>query len=170
MLTKRQKAEIIDELADKIKRQQSLIFTDIAGVNVGDIRKLRRSLRGAEIEYKVAKKSLINLAFKKAKQELDISVMTGSLGLAFSYADPISPAKIVFDFLKEHQKLRVLGGLMGNRFLTFEEIEALSKIPSRKELLAKLVWLIRGPISGFVNVLQGNLRNLIGVLDAISNK
>lgn len=170
MLTKKQKAEIIDELADKIRRQQILIFTDVGGVNVSDIQKLRRNLREAEIEYKVAKKSLINLALKKVKQDTDVSGMTGSLGLTFSYADPISPAKIIFDFLKEHKNLKVLGGLMENRFLTFEEIKALSKIPSRKELLAKLVVDIKGPISGFVNVLQGNIRNLIGVLNAIRNK
>jgi len=171
MLTKKQKAQIIDELADKIKRQQALIFTDVSGINVSEIQKLRKSLKQAGIEYKVAKKTLINLAFKKAKQDMDISRLVGSMGLAFSYSDPISPAKIIFNFAKEHKNLKILGGIMENRFLSFEEVEALSKIPSREELLAKLVWSIKSPISDLVNVLQGNLRNLIGVFNAIkSNK
>jgi len=169
MLTKTQKKKIIDELADKIKRQKSLVFTDVSGVNVGEIQKLRRGLRQAGIEYKVAKKTLINLALKEAKQEIDISQLVGSLGLAFSYEDPIFPAKIIFKFAKEHKNLKVLGGIMENRFLTFEEVEAMSKILSREELLAKLVWSIKGPISGFVNVLAGNIRNLIGVLNAIKS-
>lgn len=170
MLTKTQKKKVIEDLADKIKRQHALVFTDVSGVNVDEVQKLRRGLRQVGIEYKVAKKSLINLALKQAKQETDISQLAGSLGLAFSYDDPISPAKIIFKFAKEHKNLKVLGGLMENRFLTFEEIRALSLIPTREELLAKLVWSIKGPISGFVNVLAGNLRNLVGVLNAIKNR
>jgi len=169
MLTKTQKKKVIDDLADKIKRQRTLVFTDISGVNVSEIQKLRRGLRQAGIEYKVAKKTLINLALKQAKQEIDISQLTGSLGLAFSYADPISPTKLIFNFAKEHKNLKVLGGIMENRFLNFEEVKVLSLIPSKEELLAKLVWSIKGPISGFVNVLAGNLRNLVGVLNAIKN-
>jgi len=112
---------------------------------------------------------LINLALKQAKQEIDISQLIGSLGLAFSYADPISLAKLIFNFAKEHKNLKVLGGITENRFLTFEEVKTLSLIPTREELLAKLVWSIKGPISGFVNVLAGNIRNLIGVLNAIKS-
>jgi len=169
MLTKTQKKELIKDLADKIKRQQALVFTDISGVSVADMQKLRRELRKAGIDYKVAKKSLINLALKEAKQETDIEKVAGSLGLAFSYADPVSPAKIIFKFSKDHKNLKVVGGIMENRFLSFAEVEALSRIPSREELLAKFVWSIKGPLSGLVNVLQGNLRNLIGVLSALKN-
>ena len=170
MLTKVQKKKVIDDLADKIKRQQCLIFTNINGVNVSEMQKLRRNLREAEIEYKVAKKTLINLALKKVKQDVDISNVEGSLGLAFSYSDSVSPAKIIFKFAKEHKNLKILGGIIENRFLTFKEVEALSMIPSREELLVKLLYSIKGPIAGLVNVLQGNLRNLIGALNAIINK
>jgi large subunit ribosomal protein L10 len=134
---------------------------------VGQMQKMRRELKKAGIDYKVAKKTLINLALKDAKQDADITKVAGSLGLAFSYEDPISPAKIIFKFIKEFKNLKVVGGIMENRFLSFAEVEALSKIPSREELLAKFVWSIKGPISGLVNVLQGNMRNLIGVLNAI---
>ncbi len=126
-------------------------------------------MAGSEIDYKVAKKSLIDLAFKKVKQDIDISEIAGSLGLAFSYADSILPVKIIFKFAKEHKNLKIVGGIIENKFLTFEEIRALSMIPSKEELLAKLVWSIKGPVSGFVNALAGNIRNLIGVLSAIKN-
>ena len=167
MLTKTQKKELIKELVDKIKRQKSLVFTDISKLNVGEMQKLRRELKKAGIDYKVAKKTLINLALKEAKQDIDAEQIPGSLGAAFSYDDPISPAKIIFKFAKEHKKLKIVGGMMENRFLTFEEVQSLSKIPSKEELLAILVNSLKGPISGLVNVLQGNMRNLIGVLNAI---
>ena len=169
MLTKTQKRELIKELVDKIKRQKSLVFTDISGLNVGEMQQLRRELKKAGIDYRVAKKTLITLALKEAKQDIDIAQISGSLGAAFSYEDPISPAKIIFKFAKVHKNLKIVGGIMENRFLTFEEVEALSRIPSREELLSKLVWSIKGPISGFVNALGGNIRNLIGTLNAIKN-
>lgn len=169
MLTKTQKKELIKELVDKIKRQQSLVFTDVSGLSVGEMQKLRRELKKAGIEYKVAKKTLITLALKEAKHDIDISQVPGSLGAAFSYQDPVSPAKIIFKFSKDHKNLKVVGGIMEGKLLTVQEVETLSKIPSKEELLAMLVGSLKGPISGFVNVLQGNIRNLIGVLSAIKN-
>jgi len=170
MLTKVQKKKVIDDLADKIKRQQVLIFTDAKGIKVNEIQKLRRELKKAEAEYKVAKKTLVNLAFKKENKELDMSQFAGSLALTFAYKEPISVIKILNNFSKTNESLKILGGLMEDRFLTIEEVKELAKIPSREELLAKLVWSIKSPISGLVNVLEGNIRNLVGVLNAISNK
>ncbi len=171
MLNKTQKKELVKELVDKIKRQQSLVFTDVSGLSVAEMQKLRRELKKAGIEYRVAKKTLITLALKEAKYDIDITQVPGSLGTAFSYQDPVSPAKIIFKFSKEHKNLRVVGGIMEGRFLTVQEVEALSKIPSKEELIATLVGMLKGPIFGLVNVLQGNIRNLIGVLNAIkSNK
>lgn len=167
MLTKTQKKKIIDELADKIKRQKILIFTNIAGVKVGGIQKLRRELKKEEVEYKVVKKTLINLALKQAKQEVDTSSFTGSSALAFGYQEPVLPAKIIYNFSKEHPNLKILGGLMENRFLTPEEVIELAKIPSKQELIAKLIGSIQAPVSGLVNVLEGNLRNLLLIFKQI---
>ena len=170
MLTRKQKEEIVEELADKIKRQQSLVFSDITGVNVGDIQNLRRKLRKEDIEYKVAKKTLVNLALKKENKDLDISGFNGSLAMAFGYEDPIMPAKILSNFAKGNKNLKILGGLMEDKALTLEEVKELAMIPSKDELLAKFVYSIKGPISGFVNVLNGVTRNFIGILNAIENK
>jgi len=170
MLTRKQKEELVKELADKINRQQSLIFTDITGINVSDIQKLRRKLRGAGIEYKVAKKTLINLALKQEKKDLDITRFNGSLGVAFSYEDPIMPTKILDEFSKENKNLKILGGLMKDKTLTIEDIKVLAKIPSRNELLAMFIGSLKSPVSGFVNVLGGVTRNFIGILNAVENK
>jgi len=167
MLTKTQKKKIIDELADKIKRQKILIFTNVAAVKVGEIQKLRRELKKEEVEYKVVKKTLINLALKQAKQEVDTSSFIGSSALAFGYQEPVLPAKIIYNFSKEHLNLKILGGLMENRFLTPEEVIELAKIPSKQELIAKLIGSIQAPIRGLVNVLEGNLRNLLLIFKQI---
>jgi large subunit ribosomal protein L10 len=170
MLTKTQKAEIVNELADKIKRQKSLIFTDAKGVKVKDIQIIRRELRKLEAEYRVAKKTLMELALKKEGKEMDLSEFNGSLASSFGYEDPISLIKVLTKLAKTNDKFKILGGMVEGRVLSVAEIKELSKIPSREILLAKLVGSIKSPISGLANVLQGNLRNLVGVLNAISNK
>jgi len=170
MLTKEQKKKIIEDLTDRIKRQKVLVFTDFRGLKVGETRDLRKKLREAGMEYKVAKKTLIKLALEKAKKVVDILQFKSSVALVFGYNDPILPAKIISGFSKEHNKLKILGGLMDDKILTFEDIRELALIPSKNELLAKLVGSIQAPIRGFVNVLEGNIRNLFGVLTAISNK
>jgi len=169
MLTKNQKQQIIEELTDKIKRQKGLIFSDFRGLKVGEIEELRGELRKAEIEYKIAKKTLIKLALEKTKKEVDLSQFKGSLALTIGYNDPIMPAKILNKFTKTHKNLKILGGLMEDKFLTIEEVKALAKIPSKNELIANLIGNLKSPINAFANVLKGNIRNLIGILNAISN-
>ncbi len=169
MLTKKQKEEIVEELADKLKRQKALVFTDFRGLKVGEMQDLRKQLREVEVEYKVAKKTLIKLALEKAKKEVDVSQFENSVALAFGFADPIMPAKTISNFSKEHGNLKVLGGMMEDKFLTIEEVKELAMIPSKDELLIKLIASLKSPVSGLVNVLGGNIRNLIGVLGAISN-
>ncbi|MBU2563983.1 50S ribosomal protein L10 [Patescibacteria group bacterium] len=170
MLTRKQKEQIVEELADKIKRQQSLIFTDISGVNVSEMQKLRRELRQSEIEYQVAKKSLIDLALKQEKIDVDMSEIDGSVGLAFGYNDPILPAKIINTFSKSNENLKILGGVMENKFLDINEVKQLAMIPSKQELLGMFIGSLKAPITGFVNVLGGSIRNLVGVLNAIKEK
>jgi len=170
MLTKKQKEQIVQELADKMKRQQSLIFTDITGVNVSGMQSLRRELRQSGIEYKVAKKSLIDLALNQEKIDADISNLNGSLALAFAYNDPIMPAKIIYDFSKKNKNLKILGGIMENKFLDVDKIKQFALIPLKPELLAMLIGSLKAPINGFVNVIGGGIRNLVGILNAIKEK
>jgi len=171
MLTRKQKEKVVEELADKIKRQKSLIFIDAKGVKVGDVQKLKRELKKVEAEYKVAKKTLVNLALKKQNKDIDISSFSGSLAFSLGYKDPISLIKILAKFAKGKDGFKFLGGVVEDRIVSPEQIKALAMIPSKEALIAKLIGLIKFPISGFVNVLEGNLRNLVGVLNAIkSNK
>lgn len=169
MLTKQQKQQLIEELADKLKRQKSLVFTDFRGLKVGELQDLRKKLKEAGAEYRVAKKTLIKLVLDKAKKKIDTSQFKDSMALAFGYQDPIMPAKVIDKFAKEHKDLKILGGLMNDDFLTIDEVKELANIPSKDELLIKLIVNLRSPIKGFVNVLGGGIRSLIGILGAIKN-
>ena len=170
MLNRQQKKELIDELADKIKRQKGLVFTNFRGLNVEELSQLRRELREVNSEYKIAKKTLINLALKKAGKNFDVNKFNNSVAITFGFEDPITPAKAMYEFNKKHKALEILGGVMEGNLLSVEEVRELAKIPTKQELLFMLVNNLKSPINGFINILQGGMRNLVGVLRAISDK
>jgi large subunit ribosomal protein L10 len=166
-LNKDQKTKALDALKDKIKKQKAIFFVDFAGFKVKDMSNLRKKIRGVEGEFKAAKKTLMNLAFKDAKIEVDAKKLQGEIALVLGYKDEVSPAKLIWETAKGNQNLKILGGFMNNKLMTKEEVEVLAQLPSRDELLAKLVGSIASPMSGFLTVLQGNIKGLVRVLSQI---
>jgi len=166
-LTKAQKQKILEDLKEKIERQKSIVFVDFTGLRVEDLSSLRKKLKEVNNELKAVKKTLMGIAFKKAKIEFETKKLPGEIALVFSYKDEISPAKIVYQFSLENPNLKILGGFFENNFREAEKIVTLAQIPSREELLARLVESISAPLSNLVNVLQGNMRNLVYLLSVI---
>lgn len=169
MLTRAQKENLVKDLSERIKAGKAAIFSDYSGTTVVKMKKLRDELRKNGSSYKITKKKLIELAFRNAGIEVDVKNMEGQIGVAIGKADEVSAAKVLANFSKENENFKILQGVLENRVISGEEVIALSKLLSREELLAKLVGSISAPVSGFVNVLAGNLRNLIGVLKAIGD-
>lgn len=168
-----QKQEILRNLSEKFKKSKSVVFAGFNALTVKDNEILRDQFRKENSEYYVAKKTLMNLAFKDQINDLNVRSMDGKLAAIFSYEDEVAPAKIIANFRKDKEKadkIFFLGGILENKLLSKAEMEALSQLPSKLELQAKLVGSLNAPISGFVNVLAGNLRSLVGVLKAISEK
>ncbi len=169
--TKEQKKQIVNDLADKLAKFKSLVFTDYKGLTVAEASAIRKLAREQGAEYLVAKKTLIKLALDKAGlKDIDVKDLSGNLALIIGFEDEVSPAKLAANFAKDHEAFKLLGGIMENKFIDLAQVEALSKIPSRVELLAKLVGSLNSPVSGFVNVLAGNLRGLVTVLGAIKDQ
>jgi len=169
--SKQQKKEVLTGLADKIQRAKSIVFTSFNALTVKDNEELRLKLREVEGEYYVAKKTLLNLAFKNNPIEgLNVKDLDGKVATIFSYGDEVAPAKIVLGFRKDREdKIAFIVGVLEGRFLSQVEMESLAKLPSKQELYAQMVGSLNAPISGFVNVLAGNLRGLVNALKAISD-
>lgn len=170
--TKLQKQEILRNLVEKSKKAKSIVFTKFDGLGVKENEELRNSLKEENSEYYVAKKTLLDLAFKdKNLEALDVRGFEGKVAAVFGYDDEVAPAKIVDKFKKTNEeKIHFVGGILDNKFITADEVTALAKLPSKQELYAKIVGSINAPVSGFVNVLAGNLRGLVTVLKAIEEK
>jgi len=170
--TKEQKKEILAGLKDRFGRAKSVVFASFNALKVKDNDELRSKLLAENSEYYVAKKSLLDLALKDSKIEnLDVKTMDGKVAAVFSYNDEVAPAKIVSEFKKTHvDNIDFLGGILENHYLSKAEVVNLSQLPSKQELYSKLVGSINAPVSGFVNVLAGNIRALLNVLKAVEAK
>ena len=169
--SKLQKQEILRDLEKKIKKSKSVVFTRFNALGVKDNEELRQELRKGDSEYFVAKKTLLDIAFKNAKIEnLKPREFEGKVAVVFGYEDEVAPAKTLADFKKNHEdNVDLIGGILENKFIDESKVNALAKMPSKNELYAKIVGSLNAPVSGFVNVLAGNLRGLVNVLNAIKD-
>lgn len=167
--TKDQKKEILENLIEKIKRAKSIIFARFNGLGVKENEELRKRLKDEKGEYHVVKKTLLDLAFKEYQiKDLNVKDFDGQIAAIFGFGDDVMPAKIVDQFKKDHKgKIEFVGGILENKFLSIAEVQVLAKLPSKQELFAKIVGSINAPISGLVNALAGNLKNLLYVFRAI---
>ena len=172
-LTRKQKEEILTVVKEKLKDQKSIVFTDFAGLSVTKMSELKKELRESGAEYKVIKKNILAKAIEESDiSGLDMKSFDGSTGVAFSYDDEVAPAKVISKFIKggEVGQFKITGGVLENKSMTKEEIIALAKLPSKEQLLANLLAQMNAPVSGFVNVLAGNIKNLVYALNAIKEK
>ena len=168
-ITKEKKKKIVTDLKEKVVRQKAMVLVGITGLKVKDIMELRKRLKKAGGELKVVKKSLANLVLQENKMTFEKGNYKTEVALALGYEDEISPAKTIYQFSKENDKVQILGGFLSNAAKTIEEIVALAQLPSKEELFAKLVGSISSPLSGMSNVLQGNIKGLIVALGAIKD-
>jgi len=168
--TKEQKEQSIKTIQEQLDKMKSLIFVDYYGLKVNEIGDFRQLLKKQNCKYLVTKKTLLDIVLKKAGlNDIDLKKLEGGLGVIFGFDSEIEPAKLVVKFAKEHDKLKVRGGIFENSFITAEKIHSLSKLPTKQELLSQLVGVIKGPITGFVNALKGNLRNFVYILKGIQD-
>lgn len=170
MPNREEKKQIVEELKDKLNQVKAAIFTDYRGLNVEEITELRKQLREAGIEYKVVKNTLTRIAAKDINMDFLEEYLTGPTAIAFSFEDPVTPAKILSKFASSHKALDIKAGLVEGKLIDAEGIKALADLPSREVLIAKVIGGMQAPISGLVCVLNGPMRGLVYALKAIQDK
>jgi large subunit ribosomal protein L10 len=155
----------VDAIRDWINRCTIAIATDYTGLSVADMTSLRKALRDSGIEYRVIKNTLALLAADGSTKPDVKQIVEGPTALAFGYDDPPAAAKVLTDFVRVNRSaLKVRGGVMGERVLTTQDIAALAALPSKEELLARLLGQLNAPMTGLVYVLSAPLAGLARVL------
>jgi len=166
--TKEQKQEAVKNLESGIKDSKAVVFANFQGLDVPSMEELRKSCRENDIDILVAKKTLVKLALDKAGlKDIDTKAFEGGLATLMGRTDEVAAARTLNDFAKSHKVVKIFGGVLEGKFIDEAGIKSLANLPSRDDLLAKVVGSINAPVSGFVNVLAGNLRNLVCVLNAV---
>lgn len=162
-----EKQRVVEEIKGKVDEAQAVVLVDYRGLNVEELTELRSKYREAGVEYKVYKNTMMRFAFKDAGYEDFNEHLTGPNAVAFGFDDPVQVAKITHEFAKEHEKLEIKAGIVDGKIIDIEEVKSLASLPSKEVLVAQALAGLNAPITGFVNVLQGNIRNLVYALDAI---
>ncbi len=166
-----EKKAVVAALAEKLKNASSGVLVDYKGINVADDTKLRADMRKAGVEYGVYKNTLIRLAANQVGLEGLDTYLNGTTALAISLTDVVAPAKLVSEYAKKIQgKFEIKAGFVEGKTINGKEVSALAELPSKEVLIATVLAGFNAPISGFVNVLNGNLRGLAVALNAIREK
>jgi large subunit ribosomal protein L10 len=163
-----QKQAVVDELADKLKNANAFYLTDFTGLNVKRITALRARLRAAGVEYLVVKNTLA----ERALADLDLpdiaEFFRGPTALVIGQTDPVTPAKVIADFAKEHDnRPAIKAGIVERRALSAEEVGRLAKLPPREQLLAELAGALEAPMAQLAYALEAKLQEMVGLLEAL---
>lgn len=169
--TKRQKKiTITATLADKLNGAKSIVMTDYRGLTTAQLLELRQKLAQAKADYTITKNTLLRRALIQKGLEIERETLEGPTACLFSYEDEVAPLKVLVTFAQATQLPKVKGGYLGQSFLSAQRVTALSKLPTKEVLLVQLMGTIQAPTVGLVQVLNGNIRNLVYALNAIKDK
>ncbi|MFC4601543.1 50S ribosomal protein L10 [Cohnella hongkongensis] len=142
------KQQEVDTIAAKLRESSSTVVADYRGLNVAQVTQLRKQLREAGVEFQVLKNSLVSRAAAAVDlSELD-SILTGPTAVAFS-ADAVAPAKVLSDFAKKNEALKIKGGVVEGRYVDAAQVKALADLPSREGLLSMLLSVLQAPVRNF---------------------
>lgn len=164
------KSKIVEEIKEKISSSQSMILVDYRGLDVEELTELRKKYRDAGVDYKVYKNTMMRFAFKDLGLEEFNEYLKGPSAVAFGLEDPVAAAKVTSEFAKTNEKLEIKAGIVDGVIIDENGVKSLASLPSKEVLVAQVLAGMNAPIQGFANVLQGTVRGLAIVLNAIAEE
>lgn len=147
------KQQVVASITEQLKGATTGVFVDYSGINVADDTKLRKELREAGVKYTVVKNTLTRFAAKEAGIEGLDDILNGTTALAVC-DDHVTAAKIIGEFAEKNENFKIKGGIMEGKVISVAEVEKLSKMPNREQLLCMLLYALNGNISGLARALQ----------------
>ena len=168
MSTKAFKTTKVEEITEIISKAKVAIVSDFRGLSVADITNLRRRLQKEDGDYTIVKNTLAKIAIKGTKFEGLEEFLKGPSGIAFGFGDEVAPAKVILQYLKEAKKTNeVKGGVLDGKVISASDVKAISNLPSKQELLAKIMGSLNSPAQGLTNTLNGVARALVIAMEEV---
>ncbi len=165
-----QKEQIVQEMTDKFGKATGIYLVDFTGMDVNTTTELRKNFRESQVEYRVLKNTLAKLSFSNAGIKGMEEYLTGVNAYAISYDDPTIPAKILEKNKEFKDKIHFKAAMFEGNIIGPDRVEAISKLPSREELLGQLASMLNSPMSKLVNTLNATMVNLANVLKSLEDK
>jgi len=165
-----QKKEQVERLAKELSESEIAVLVDYKGLDVLKMTELRSKLREAGVRMEVVKNSLLVRASEGTDAALMKDFYKGPSAIVLSDDDPVAPARILADFVKDNDKMEIKAAALAGKLLSVDEIKQLAKMPSKEELLGKMVCTLNAVPTGFVNVLAGVPRAFVNVLNAVKDQ
>ena len=162
--------DMLEKVKGSIEASKGVFVVDYRGLTVKEAQDLRRSLREAGAHMKVYKNNIVRIALKDAEMPDIDDMLKGTCAYVFYEKDPVEAAKVLKQEADKLKKMQILGGIADGKAITAEEALAYAELPSRDELLAKLVYVIGSPLSGIAQVCAGPARGLVTALQAVADK
>jgi large subunit ribosomal protein L10 len=169
-MNKTEKSTLVAELAENLGRASIALLSEYKGMSAGESDDMRRRIRAARGEFRVAKNTLLRRAVKDTKFAPLEGQLGGSVGLILSYADPVELAKTVSSFKDLGEKFKIRGGVLDGRPLTAAEINDLASLPPREVIMAQLLGLLQAPATHLVRLLNEPGSMVARLIDAIGRK
>ena len=166
------KEEVVSNLRQVVERSKGAILTDYRGLTVAEVSALRKKLRTVNAEYHIVKNTLFKIALGgEVSPELD-ALLAGPTAIVFAKDDVVAPAKSILDFVRDARKqdVKVKGGYIDGKVYNLEQVQALSKLPPREQVVAQLIGTINGPVSSLVGTLDSIVSNFVLTIQAIADK
>ena len=157
----------VEILTEKISKAKSIYFTDYLGLDVLEITKLRKEFFAKDIEFMVVKNSLLKIASLNNKIVMSEELFSGSTAIAISYDEPVSAAKVIKDFNKDHDLPSVKGILFEGDYLPSEEFNKIANLPSKEESITKFAIMIKSPMQNLAMILKSPMSDFVNVLNSI---
>lgn len=169
-MNREEKAAVVADLSGKFEKAKIAIVTDYRGLTVSKLEELRRDLKKNNAEIRIAKNTLLRRAVQGTSFEVMQDELQGTTALTVSYEDPVAPAKILTEFAKNNPELVIRTGVLDGQSLTIEDLKALSSLPSREVLLAKVLSVMQAVPTSLVQVLSAVPRSFVYTVQAIKEK
>ena len=166
-LNKEQKEKIVQDIKNSAENQKAMVFVGFSGLKVKDTLALKAKLKAINGVFKVCKKTLLNIVLRDPKYKVKARELDGQVAVAFGLEDEAALAKTIYDFSREQESLKILGGFFNNKFEGKEFVVEMAKLPPRIQLLARLLGSMKSPISNLTFVLKANIKGLVVALNAI---
>lgn len=165
LLTREKKEQLVVAMEKSLIKSKMTVLINFQGLKVKEIQDLKKKLQEKGIGFEIIKNSLFKIALRKADLKIDESVLDQPIAIVWGLEDEVEPARLIVEFKKTAESLKIVGGIVNKSYADEIIIKQLAALPTRPELYAKLVGSLNAPIFQLVNVLQGNLKSLVSILD-----